>query len=109
MPNVITRQQDGTWIASGPLLITCGCGSVVPDARSAMRSAGLPDIPMLVSSSNTAVKAYVRQVGLTDKVPSLLKSKHAVLYNPRTGRYINMLNAPLNEALYENIRRVANG
>lgn len=102
----LTRRPDGTFYAPGPLVITCGCGSVVPKARRLMTMAGAHDIPMVVSSSNEGVRAYVRQVGLADIVPSLRSSRHSVLFNPLTGKYINLLDVPHNEAVASNIRKV---
>jgi len=107
--NIITREQDGTWVASRSIAITCGCGSVVPDVRGALQIAGVGDTPMLSDAGNPAVKAYIRQVGLNHVVPSLNKGKHAVLYNPETGQYIDMLNAKLTEEYYVNIYKVATG
>lgn len=107
MPNIITRLQDGTWTAERPFVITCGCGSIVPDAKSIMRQAQV-DVPFVVSASNWTVKEYIKQMGLDQRVPSLARNKHAVLYNPSTTRYINLMEAPHNETTYNNIRRVVN-
>lgn len=104
--NIITREQDGTYVAHQTFLVTCGCGSVTPDARSMLRMSGCGDVPLLTSSGNPTVKAYIHQIKLDEKVRSLKKSKHAVLYNPGTGKYINLLEAPLNAETYENIRKV---
>ena len=109
MANIISREQDGTWVASRSLCITCGCGSVVPDARRALQNAGIADTPMLSDAGNPSVKAYVKQIGLDLFVPSLNKGKHAVLYNPHTGQYVDMLNVKGSEEYYVNLYRVATG
>lgn len=106
---VLKLQEDGTYVASGPLVITCGCGSVVPDARAVMRNSGADDVPMVVSSRNEAVRAYVRQIGLDQKVPSLQTKKHAVLFNPLKGQYIDLLKVPHTQHVYENVRKVVYG
>lgn len=107
--NVIWKDENGQLTATGPFVVTCGCGSVVPTARMTIRNAGVPDLPMLISSSNRAVKDYVRQIGLADAIPSLNTGKHAALFNPNTGKFVDMLNVKPTEEYYENIYRVATG
>lgn len=108
MANVITRNQNGDWEATEPFVVTCGCGGIVPDARNKLRMAGVPEVPMLVSSDNLAVKGYIKQIGLADRVPSLNKGKHSVLFNPKNGLFVDLHRAGLSQELYDNIYSVVN-
>lgn len=109
MANIIYRLQDGTWMADKAFVVTCGCGGIVPDARILLRHAGKSDVPMLVSNSNHAVKDYLQQVGLMDREPSLKSTRHAVLFNPITKRYMNLMKAPRTQTTYDNIKTIVEG
>lgn len=106
---IVTRNEDGTFSAENPFIVTCGCGSVVPSAKRLASRAGLTNIPMIVSSSNPIVKGYLKQIGLDEVVTSLKKNKHAVLYNPRTHKYVDMLGVPESDEIIKNLYEVAYG
>lgn len=106
---IVSRNEDGTFSAEDPFIVTCGCGSVVPSAKRIAMRAGIPEIPMIVSSSNPIVKGYLKQIGLDEIIPSLKKNKHAVLYNPRTHQFVDMLGVPENDTVLNNLYKVAHG
>lgn len=107
MKNIIERLADGSVRMNDVAVFTCGCGGVVPEARSLLRMAGVGNVEFVTTSGNTKVKRFIRSVGLDMRVPSLRRGRHSVLYNPFTGQYIDLLNAPRNGSVYENIFKVA--
>lgn len=109
MSNVIVRESDGKLIMTQPAVFTCGCSGVVPDTRNKLRMAGVADVPLVMTPTNQRIKQYLQQIGLVTLIPSLKKSKHSVLYNPVTGKYVDLLNAPKTDKVYENIFNVARG
>lgn len=109
MANIVYRTADGLWHADVPFVITCGCGGIVPEARLMMKRSDVADMPMLVITDNFAVKEYLKQIGLYDKVPSLSKGRFSVLFNPQNGRYIDLNKAPRTPKTYTNIRSVVYG
>ena len=109
MSNVIQRLPDGTFHMSEAAVFSCGCANVVPEARNKLRMAGVPDVTIIMTTTNPKVKKYVRQIGLDKQVPSLNKSTHSVLYNPATGQYVDLLKAPQNSQVFDNIYKVARG
>lgn len=106
---VVTRLEDGTYKINQSVVFSCGCANVVPEARNKLRMSGVADIPIVLTSNNTKVKKYIRQIGLDNLVPSLKKGTHSVLYNPDTGKYINLLKSPKTDEVYSNIFNVARG
>lgn len=107
--SLIKVGPDGKLTLDRPVVFSCGCGNVTPDARSMMRLAGVPDIPFLITVTNPRIRDYIRQVGLNRLVASLNRNTHAVLYNPITGLFVDLLKAPRNQQVYDNILRVARG
>jgi hypothetical protein len=109
MSNIVERLPDGSFGMSSVAVFSCGCSNVVPEARNKLRIAGAPDIPFITTTANQNAKGFVRQIGLDKLVPSLNKSTHSVLYNPFTGKYVDLLKAPKTEQVFENIYKVARG
>jgi hypothetical protein len=107
--NLVQRREDGQLVMESVAVFSCGCSNVVPEARNKLRIAGVGDIPLITTSSNKNAKAYIRQIGLDRLVPSLNKSTHSVLYNPATGRYVDLLKSPKTDQVFENIYKVARG
>lgn len=105
--NLLHLSEDGTLQLSGPVVFHCGCGGVVPKIRSRLQISGVPQVPLIMTSNNKKAKNYIRQIGLAARVPSLSRSSHAVLFNPRSGRFIDLIKAPQNSSVYENIYSVA--
>lgn len=101
----IFERYNGTIVATAPFIMTCGCGSIVPDTKKLLRRAGI-DVAFVNSSINADARKYVKQIGLNKLVPSLNKTKHAVVFNPQTRQFVDLLNAPRNDQLVDNIRRV---
>jgi hypothetical protein len=100
---------DGSFSMKEAAVFTCGCSNVVPEARNKLRMAGVPDVPLITTTSNQNAKLFVRQIGLDKLVPSLNKSTHSVLYNPATGQYIDLLKSPKTDQVFDNIFKVARG
>ena len=109
MSGMIDVLPDGMYRLKGAVVFSCGCSNVVPEAKNKLRMAGVPDVPLIMTTSNPNAKKYLRQIGLNKLVPSLNKSTHSVLYNPDTGRYVNLLDSPKTAQVYENIYKVARG
>lgn len=109
MSNMIEVLPDGTYQLSGVAVFSCGCSNVVPEARNKLRMAGVPDVPLIMTTSNQRARKYVRQIGLDKLVPTLNRSTHSVLYNPSTGQYVDLLKSPQTEQVFENIFKVARG
>lgn len=105
---MVITSSNGTLIANETFVVSCGCGGLVPQMKRLVKQAGV-DVPFLNSSISADVRRYIKQIGLNDRVPSLRKSKHAVIYNPHTEKFIDLLNAPNNKYVLENIRRLVNG
>lgn len=109
MANLVERLPDGSFQINQVVIFSCGCGSVVPDARNKVRMAGAADVPIVMTSTNNKAMQYIKQIGLDQQVPSLRKSQHSVLYNPHTGQYVDLLKSPQTQQVYENIFNVVRG
>lgn len=107
--SIVGRHQDGTFYSNQVFVVTCGCGGIVPDTRRKIEAAGVEKIPFIISTDDRNVKGFLKQIGLTEKIPSLKKSKHAVIYNPNNGLYIDLMQAAPSRELYDNIYRVVYG
>lgn len=88
------------------VVFSCGCGNTTPKVRRKLQDAGVANVPVINTNSNSRTRQYIKQVGLDKVASSLKRSKHAVLFNPSTGRYLDILNAPQTPQLLNNIRRV---
>jgi len=109
MSQIVNQLSDGTFEMNTVVVFSCGCANVVPEARTKLRLAGVADIPFLMTNTNPKIKKYIRQIGLDMLVPSLGRSTHSVLYNPFTGKYVDLLKAPKTSQVFENIYKVAVG
>lgn len=107
--HVIVKNPDGTLGMTETAVFSCGCSGVVPDARNKLRMAGVGNVPLVMTNINDKARKYIRQVGLNIVAPGLSKSTHSVLYNPKTGQFIDLLKAPNNGDVYANIAKVVNG
>lgn len=104
---MIIRDENGVFQLSDTVIFSCGCNGVGPRVKRMVRNAGI-DTPILNTNLKPRAKIYIKRIGLDKAIPSLAKSKYAVMYNPHTTQFIDLLNAPENESVYENMRRVAN-
>lgn len=104
--NILHLSENGVLQLNQPVVFHCGCGGVVPKIRSKLQISGVPQVPLVMTSSNKKAKDYIRQIGLSARVPSLSRGTHAVLFNPSSGRFIDLLKAPQNSTVYENIYNV---
>lgn len=107
--NPIGQLPDGTYTLEQPVVFHCGCGSVLPDVKSKLMMSGVPHIALINTNNNKRAKPYIHQIHLNFVAPSLNKTSHAVLYNPLTGKFIDLKKAPNNQNVYSNIYKVANG
>lgn len=104
---MIERDSNGVFQLTETVIFSCGCSGVGPKVTRMKRSAGI-DTPILNVNLKPRAKVYIKRIGLDKAIPTLAKSKYAVMYNPHTTQFIDLLNAPENESVYENMRRVAN-
>jgi hypothetical protein len=107
--NVIEKLPEGGYRMNGPAVFSCGCANVVPEARQKLSMAGVPDVPIVMTTTSQHARKFIKQIGLDHVAPSLRKGTHSVLYNPDTGAFVNLLKSPQTEAVYENIFKVARG
>lgn len=104
---MIIRGDDGRFHLDRTVIFSCGCSGVGPKVNRLKRGAGI-NTDICNTNLHPKAKVYIKQIGLDKAVPSLARTKYAVLYNPETTQFIDLLNAPENESTYENMRRVAN-
>lgn len=104
----VFERQGNVIVATTPFILTCGCGSIVPDTKRLLRKANV-DAVFVNSTVNSDARKYVKQIGLASRIPSVSKSKHALVYNPFTTQFIDLLNAPKTDQLVEKIKRVLEG
>lgn len=92
-----------------PVVYCCGCGGIKDTVNRILTSAGVDPktVDIVVDSSNTAVKTYLKTSGLIEAEPALKRSKHAVLYNPTTHKFINLLSGKKDKL--SNVYLVAQG
>lgn len=107
--NIFERDAEGKIKLNDVAVLSCGCGSVVPDTRNQLRMAGVPDVAIVMTTTNPKIQQYIRQIGLDSVVKSLHKPTHSVLYNPFTGQWIDLLKSPHSQQVFENIYKVARG
>lgn len=91
-----------------PIIMSCGCSGTAPKMRRMVRAAGV-EVDITLTPNNARLKRYIKQENLKAKIPAIADSKHGVLYNPHTQQFIDLLKAPENEHVYENMRRVVDG
>lgn len=106
---VIERLPDGKYRMNGAAVFSCGCANVVPEARNKLSMAGVPDVPIVMTTTSQHARNFIKSIGLDIVCPSLKKGTHSVLYNPDTGKFVNLLKSPQTESVFENIFKVARG
>lgn len=105
---LIVKNNDGTYFINSPVVFSCGCGGISSIVNGILSSAGAPGVPIVLTSSNVLAQGFVKWSGLKEAEPSLKKGRHAVLYNPRTTKFVNLL-AKDNKNLLANVYTVARG
>lgn len=106
MKSIFARLPNGKYTLSEVVVVSCGCGDLGPRVRRLLEKSGVT-IPIVNSSGSMNAKGYIQQMKLDTAVPSLRKSKHAVLINPFTGQYIDLMNARETPRLLTDILIVA--
>jgi hypothetical protein len=104
---VVERLADGSLRMNRVAVFTCGCAGTVPETKQLLRLAGVPEIPMVVNTTNQKVRKFIQQVGLDSRLPAINKGKHSILYNPFTRQYIDLFKVQPTETVLSNIQTLA--
>jgi hypothetical protein len=107
--SALLRNPDGTITLTEPVVFSCGCANTTPEARNKLRMAGCGNVPIIMTTTSELARKFIKQLNLGLAIPSLNKNKHSVLYNPKTGQYIDLLKAPKSDYVYDNIFKVVSG
>jgi len=91
MSLIIERMQDGGYKVNSPVVFSCGCGGNGALISSLLSAAGVPNVPTVNTPNNLNARNFIKSSGLLAAEPSLGRGKHAVLFNPSNGLFINLL------------------
>lgn len=103
MKGVIYTDSKGIIHSKETIVIVCSCGPTKSKVKKLLDRAGV-NIKLISTGLYPVVRRYAKQIGLTERVSSLKGSTHAVIYNPKTEQFIDLLRAPENEQTVEDIK-----
>lgn len=105
----IYQAADGSYVATGSFVLSCGCGGTSHNAKAILADAGVSDVPVIEDGSHKYARKFMAITNLKELIPPLDRVKHSVLINIDTGKYVNLLSARSNPSLYTNVRQVVMG